>query len=92
MKERIENLYKNNRLEENNRMIKGIILDTLTSVDIGELVKCACVTLEVYEGFFCQNLVYNPYTEFVTYMFEKSDLFESQGKDSPRNLAKKSNY
>ena len=89
IKEKIENPYKNNRLEEINRMRNGIIIDTLTSVDIVEIVKYGGIILEVYEGFFCHNLEYNPYTEFVTDMFEKRDLFKSQGKDLLRNLAKK---
>ena len=89
LKEKIKNPYKNNRLEEINRMRNGIIIDTLTSVDIGEIVKCGGVILEVFEGFFCHNLNYNPYTEFVTDMFEKRDLFKSQGKDLLQNLAKK---
>ena len=89
VKEKIENSYKNNRLEEINRMRNGIIVDTLRSVDIVEIVKSGGVILEVYEGFFCRNLEYNPYTEFVTDMFEKRDLIESQGKDLLQNLAKK---
>ena len=89
IKEKIKNPYKNNRFEEINRMRNGIIIDTLTSVDIVEIVKCGGVILEVFEGFFCHNLEYNPYTEFVTDMFEKRDLFKSQGKDLLQNLAKK---
>ena len=89
VKEKIENPYKNNRLEEINRMRNGIIIDTLTSIDIVEIVKYGGVILEVYEGFFCHNLEFNPYTEFVTDMFEKRDLFKSQGKDLLQNLAKK---
>ena len=89
IKEKIENPYKNNRLEEINRMRNGIIIDTLTSVDIVEIVKCRCVILEVYEGFFCHNLEYNPYTEFVRDMFEKRDMFISQGKELLQNVAKK---
>ena len=89
VKEKINNPYKNNRFEEINRMRNGLIIDTLTSVDIVEIVKCGGVILEIYEGFFCHNLEYNPYTEFVTDMFEKRDLFKSQGKDLLQNLAKK---
>ena len=37
-KEKINHPYKNNRLEEINRMRNGIIIDTLTSVDIVEIV------------------------------------------------------
>ena len=89
IKEKIKNPYKNIRFEEINRMRNGIIIDTLTSVDIVEIVKYGGVILEVFEGFSCHNLEYNPYTEFVTDMFEKRDLFKSQGKDLLQNLAKK---
>ena len=89
IREKIENPYKNNRFEEINRMRNGIIIDTLTSVDIVEIVKYGGVILEVYEGFFCHNLEYKTYTEFVTDMFEKRDLFKSQRKDLLQNLAKK---
>ena len=88
-KEKVKNQYKNNRLEEINRMRNGIIIDTLTSIDIVEIIKYGGVILEVCEGFFCRNLEYNPYTEFVTDMFEKRDFFKSQGNDSLQNLAKK---
>ena len=70
-------------------MRNGIIIDTLTGVDIVEIVKCGGVILEVYVGFFCFNLEYIPYTEFVNELFEKRDLFKSQGKDSLENLAKR---
>ena len=89
IKEKIKNPYKNFRFEEINRMRNGIIIDTLTSVDIVEIVKCGGVILEVFEGFFCHSLEYNPYTEFVTDMFEKRDMIKSQGKESLQNLAKK---
>ena len=52
-------------------MRNGITTDTLTSVDIVEKVGCGGIILEVFEGFFCHNLEYNLYTEFVTVMFEK---------------------
>ena len=89
VKEKIKNPYKNIRLEEINRMRNGIIVDTFTSVDIVEIIESGGVILDVYEGFFCHNLEYNRYTEFVTDMFEKRDLFKSQGKDLLQNLAKK---
>ena len=89
VKEKIENPYKNNRLEGINRMRDGIIIDTLTSVDIVEIVKYGGIILEVFEGIFCHILKFNPYTEFVTDMFQKGDLFKSQGKDLLQNLAKK---
>ena len=89
IKGKIENPYKNNRLEEINRMKNGITIDTLTSVDVVEIVKYGGLILEVFEGFFCHNQEYNPYTEFVRDMFEKRDLFKSQGRDLLQNLPKK---
>ena len=52
----------------------------MTSVDIVEVVKCGGIILEVFEGFFCHNQVYNPYTEFVTDMFEQGFFFQSARK------------
>ena len=89
IKEKINNPYKNDRLEEVKRMRNGIIIDTLTSIDIVEIVKYGGEILHIYEGFFCHNLEFNPYTEFVTNMFQKRDLFKSQGKGLLQNLAKK---
>ena len=89
IKQKINNPYKNKRLEKINRMRNGKIIDTLTSIDIVEIVKYGGVILEVFEGFFCHNLIFNPYTEFVTHMFEKRDFFKSQGKELLQNLAKK---
>ena len=55
VKEKIDNPYKNNRLEENNILRVGIIFDTLTSFDNVEKVESGAVILEVYEMFFCDN-------------------------------------
>ena len=89
VKEEIENPYKNNRIGEINRKRNGVITDTLTSVDNVEIVRCGVIIFELFEAFFCQNLEYKLYTEFVTEMFEKRELFKSQGKDLLQNLAKK---
>ena len=89
VKEKVENSYKNKRLEKINSMRNGIIVDTLTSVNIVEIVKCGGVFLEVYEGFFCHNVENNPQTEFFSDMFEKRDKFKSQGKELLRNLTEK---
>ena len=55
-------------------MRNGILKDTSTRVDVVKIVKYGGVILEVFEGFFCNNLEYNPYTNFVTDMFGKIDL------------------
>ena len=77
VKEKINNPYRNIRLEEIIKMRNGITIDTLTSIDIVEIVKCGGIILEVFDGFFCQNLDFNPYTAFATVMFEKRDLFKA---------------
>ena len=76
-------------MEEIKRMRISIKINVLTSVDIVELCKCGAIILEVYEGFFCQNLKFNPYTGFVTNMFEKRGLFKLQIKHSLQNVPKK---
>ena len=69
VKEKIMNRYKNITLEEINRLKNGIIKDTLKRVDIVEIVNYGGIILEVFERFFCHNLVYNLYTEFLTDVF-----------------------
>ena len=59
-------------------MINGKKIDTLTSVDSVEVVKYGGIVLEVFDGFFHHNIEHNPYTEFVTVLFQKRDLFKSQ--------------
>ena len=51
VKEKIENPYKNNRLQEINRMRIGFLEDTLTSVDIVEIVKCWVVIWRYLKSF-----------------------------------------
>ena len=80
VKEEIINLHKNNRLEEINRMGNSIVRDTLTSVDIVEIVKCNGFILGVIEGLFCHSLEYNLYTEFVTEIFKKKRFVQNTSK------------
>ena len=63
--------------------------DTMTSVDIVEIVKCGVNFLEVFGRFFCHNLGYSPSTDFVVEMFEKRDLFRSQEKSFASKLSRK---
>ena len=50
-------------------MAKSVIKESLTFVDFVELVRCKGENLDLYEGFFCQTLDFNPYTDFVHEMF-----------------------
>ena len=52
-------------------------------------LKLEVLSWKFLEELFCHNLEYNPYTEFVTDMFGKRDLFKAQGKDLLQKLAKK---
>ena len=90
VKDKNKKPYKSNRLEKIPMMRNGIIIiNTLTSVGIVEIFEGGGFILEVYESFFCHNLENNPYTECVTVMFEKRDLFKLRGKGLLQNLAKK---
>ena len=60
----------------------------MTSANFVEIVKSGGNILENCEGFFCYNLEYNFYTEFVSDTFEKRDIFKSEGKVLLQNLAK----
>ena len=62
--------YKNNRLKEINCSRNGFIIDTLNSNDIYELAKNGG-----FEGFFCHDVQYNPFTDFVNDMVAKRDLY-----------------
>ena len=68
-------------------MRNGIILDFSMIADIVEMVKCAGIILEVFQAIFCRYLENVFYTEFVTVMFAKRDLFKSEEKDLLQNLA-----
>ena len=65
-----------------------MIIDTLTSVDIVETVKCGGSIWEVFEGFISHILANNFETDFGTDLVEKRYLFKSQGQDLLQNLAK----
>ena len=89
IKEKVNNPYKNSSLQAVNRSQNGIIIDTLNSVDIVEIVKCRDVVLEVYEGFFCYHMECNPYIVFVNGMVAKRDLYNKQGKELLQTVFKK---
>ena len=55
IKEKINNPYKNNRLEEINKMRNGIIIDTLTSVDIVVFLDKHQAPLTTPANGFCQK-------------------------------------
>ena len=95
VKEKTNNSHQNNILEEIKRLRDGIIVDTLTSVDIVEILKRGGSFVEVYEGVLWSNLENNSsrksssYREFATDTFEKRDIFKSEWKDLLQNLPEK---
>ena len=63
-------------------MRNGVTIATSTCVDIEETNnKYGDEILKLYEGFFCESLDFNPYTEFVLGMCEKRDKHKAEGKD-----------
>ena len=88
VKERNISPYKNDRLEQMNCSRGGIVIDTKKFIDIVEIVNCEGVVLEVYEGFFCYIVQFNPYVDFVNEMFGKHDLYKKE-KDLSKGLSKK---
>ena len=51
-------------------MRKGYIIDTLTSVDIPEIVKIGGVVIEIYEGvFYLENFRISPFRKFIEKLF-----------------------
>ena len=70
-----------NKFEHVNRFRNGHITQHLTSVDIEQIVRIGGVILEFIEGFICDNLDYNPFTEYVHDLIEKRDEYKKQGKN-----------
>ena len=88
-RDRIQIPYKNNVYEDINRSRNGVIISTLTSVDIIQIVKTGGVILKVYEGFFCESLEYNPYKDLVHDMCNKRNQYKKTGNDLQAVLVKK---
>ena len=91
MKEKLNNRCKDNRLEEINRSGNGNIIDSLNSVDFVEIFENGGVALEVYEGFFCRNMQFNPFVGFLNNMVAKCDPFRKQRENWLQRLSKKVN-
>ena len=70
-----------NKFEHVNRFRNGHITQHLTSVDIEQIVRIGGVILEFIEGFICDNLDYNPFTEYVHDLIEKRNQYKKQGKN-----------
>ena len=61
------------------RFRNGYIRQHLTSVD-NEIVRVGGVITEIFEGFICDNLDYNPFEKFVLDMTAKKELQKGEKK------------
>ena len=87
VKEDVYNETKN-KSENVNRLRNGDNTQHLTSVDIEEVVRVGGVLKELYEGFICDNLDYNPFKEYILDMTAKRNEYKKQGKNILQDMCK----
>ena len=64
-------LKEREKKKEFNRMRNGYIEDTLTSVDIQEIVKIGGKTIEIYEGvIYRENFKVSPFEKVIDKLFQ----------------------
>ena len=74
---------------EINRMRNGYIVDTLTSVDIQEIVKIGGRVIEIYEGFiYRENFEVNPNKNVILKLFALGQKYKDEGNDVMQLLVK----
>ena len=84
-----ENVFndRKNRYEETNRFTNGDITQHLTGVVIEEVVRSGAYFDEIFEGFLCDNLVFNPSERFITDTTNKRTKFKEENKTLLQTLA-----
>ena len=80
VKEQTFNPIKN-RSEEKNRFRNGYKRQHLTMFDIGEIVRVGGIIAEIFEGFICDNLDYNPSEKFVLDMTAKGNKYKKEKRN-----------
>ena len=71
---------KSNKIEVN-RLRNGYITDTLTSVDIQEIVKNGGKIIEIYEGvIYRENFKTPPFRKFIKELFDLRKKYKNEGK------------
>ena len=71
------------------RFRNGVIHDTISSVDIQEIVKAGGKIIKIYEGIvYDENLKINPYKDFVTKLFAKRKQYKEERNDVGDELVK----
>ena len=74
---------------EINCMRNGYIIDTLTSVDIQEIVKIGGKVIEIYEGvIYRENFKVNPFRKVIDILFKLRQKYKDEGNDVMQLLVK----
>ena len=87
----VQHLPVNERVSktEINRMRNGYILDTLTSVDIQEIVKIVGEIIEIYEGVFYREIFkVSPFKKVIDTLFELRQKYKDENNDLIHLLVK----
>ena len=68
---------RENKIENNRMMRNGFIIDTLTSVDIQEIVKIGGIVIQVYEGvIYRENFKVSPFIKVIGNLFSLRQKFK----------------
>ena len=82
VKEKVKNV-------EVNRMRNGYIIDTLTSVDIQEIVKIGGRVIEIYEGvLYRENFKVSPFRKVIEQLFSLRQKYKDEHNDLMQRLVK----
>ena len=74
---------------EINRMRNGYIIDTLTSVDIQELVKIGSIVIEIYEGvIYRETFKVSPFRKVIDKLFALRRKYKDENNDVMQLLVK----
>ena len=74
---------------EVNRMRNGYIFDTLTSIDIQEIVKIGGKVVEIYEGvYYRENLKVSPFRKVIEKFFALGQKYKGEKNDLLQGLVK----
>ena len=74
---------------EVNRMRNGIIIDTLTSVDIQEIVKIGGTVIQIYEGvIYRENFKISPFRKVIEKLFDLRQKYKDEKIDLMQGLVK----
>ena len=74
---------------EVNRMRNGYIIDTLTSVDIQEIVKVGAKVIEIYEGvIYRENFKISPFRKVIEKLFALRQKYKDEKNDLMQGLVK----